>query len=283
MRTSRAELWVSGSLAPPQRLRARPSPTPVRRSLLAEPRAQCEGRPGHGRLRRRRARRIREKGRTALDGGGVGGAERSNCDFTLACGIANNDRGAIKLQIFPDTFLSLTLRGPSADPMPGRLRTVHAVCKVRVCEDVAPECSGFSIDIGCAATGQAEKACSKCASKGGSRRGPRGEAVLQRPPSSRARTTSLHRADCRSSRQVRSLARECKCSAGCATGSPAESPTKVKKAQVQVVASASRQMRAYEELPNKKMLLSGPRTSHAPAGSSSGLKSRARACGAVLR
>ena len=59
----------------PQRLRARPSPTPVRRSLLAEPRAQCEGRPGHGRRRRRRARRIRERGRTALDGGGAGGAD----------------------------------------------------------------------------------------------------------------------------------------------------------------------------------------------------------------
>ena len=48
---------------------------PVRRSWLAEPRAQCEGRPRHGRRRRRRARRIRERGRTDLNGGGVGGAD----------------------------------------------------------------------------------------------------------------------------------------------------------------------------------------------------------------
>ena len=57
----------------PQQLRAQLSPTPVRRSWLVEPRAQCEGRPRHG--RRRRARRIREKGRTDLNGGGAGGAD----------------------------------------------------------------------------------------------------------------------------------------------------------------------------------------------------------------
>ena len=77
----RQEQWCWRAIAAglpdrlPQRLRARPSPTPVRRYLLTEPRAQCEGRPGHGRRRRRRARRIRERGRTALDGGGVGGAD----------------------------------------------------------------------------------------------------------------------------------------------------------------------------------------------------------------
>ena len=88
----RQEQWCWRAIAAglpdrlPQRLRARPSPTPVRRSLLAEPRAQCEGRPRHGCRRRRRARRIRERGRTALDGGGAGGANGDARQAALRAG-----------------------------------------------------------------------------------------------------------------------------------------------------------------------------------------------------
>ena len=91
----------------------------------------------------------------------------------------------------------------------------------------------FSIDIGCTAKGQGEETCSKgtgsrkaeqgrpaggkgrnAGAAGGNRGGPRrprsltkvAASALQRPPSSRARTTSLHRADFRSSGYVPSLA-----------------------------------------------------------------------------
>ena len=48
----------------PQRPHAQPSPTPVRQLWLAEPIVQCGGKPRHDRRTHRRARHIRERGRS---------------------------------------------------------------------------------------------------------------------------------------------------------------------------------------------------------------------------